>query len=314
MPEGSSHHPSSLFVRGSFLIAASALAYYATWRILAAREFATPWLAPAWIGATYAFLGLMFFAIGKGPNRGRDRRSSSRVPVALPVRYSTEEGEVGVGVLVDVTRQGAGLLVPRGAVDSDRVWIQFLGFDDYTAVQGRVVNAQLTDDATRLGLALDRLQPETGRLLTEFLIPFGHETLLHLSELAPAGIARPMWWFKHRRRQAERPHHLPVLVEQGVLKIWAVTQAASDEGAVLLLPQGLPSGEPVRISTWGSQNARQCRIVKSDVLKRSPFPLSRVVVRYEPAPSPSQPATMPATQPQHAPQNGRDRVATPAVH
>jgi hypothetical protein len=296
------------------VIAASAAGYYAVWRLVGARELATPWLGPTWVVATYALVGLMFFASGKNPKRARDRRSSYRVPVALPVRYSTEEGEVGVGVLVDVTRQGAGLLVPRG-LDADRVWLQFLGFDDYTAVQGRVVNAQPTDDATRLGLALDHLQPETGRLLTEFLIPFGHETLLHLSDLAPTGIARPFWWFRHRRRQAERPHHLPVLVEQGVLKIWAVTQAASDQGAVLLLPQGLPSGEPVRISTWGKQDARECRIVNCVVLKRSPFPLSRVVVRYERAPNPAQPASAPSAAPKRTSSEGGggDRFTTPAL-
>jgi hypothetical protein len=304
-----------LFVRATFLIAASAVSYYAISRFLPDREFVTPWLGPVWVAVTYGFLGLMFFSTGKRTQRGRDRRSTSRVPVALPVRYSTEEGEVGVGVLVDVTRQGAGLLVPRGAVDADRVWLQFLGFDDYTAVQGRITNAQLTEDATRLGLALDRLQPETSRLLTEFLIPFGHETLLHLSELAPGGLARPIWWFKHRQRRTERPRHLPVLVEQGVLKIWAVTQAASDEGAVLLLPQGLPNGVPVRISTWGSQDARQCRIVKSEVLKRSPFPLSRVIVRFEPVPSSSQAAaSAPESNARPLKHDGGDRFTSPAVH
>jgi hypothetical protein len=298
----------------------SGLGYYATWRLLAARDLIAPWLGPVWIVSTYALIGLMFFATGKRSQPGRDRRSSVRVPVALPVRYSTEEGEVGVGVLVDITRQGAGLLVPRGAVDADRVWLQFLGFDDYTAVQGRITNAQAAEDATRLGLALDKLQPETSRLLTEFLIPFGHETLLHLGELAPGGLARPVWWFRHRQRRTERPRHLPVLVEQGVLKIWAVTQAASEEGAVLLLPQALPSGEPVRISTWGSQDTRQCRIVKCEVLKRSPFPLSRVIVRYEPAPSPSQPAGTPATSSRPTVRESGDRFArdrgsaTPAVH
>jgi hypothetical protein len=46
----------------------------------------------------------------------------------------------------------------------------------------------------------------------------------------------------------------------------------------------------VRIATWGSQDVRQCRIVHSEVLRRSPFPISRVVVQYDPAAPSARPA------------------------
>jgi hypothetical protein len=204
----------------------------------------------------------------------------------MPVRYSTEEGEVGVGVLVDLTEHGAGLLVPAGSVDADRVWLQFLGFDDSIAVQARIVYAHPTQGAVRLGLALEPLLPATKRLLSEFVIPLGRETLVHLGGVEPRRIWHQLRRFEHGCNQSERRYHLPVLVEQGAAKIWAVTQAADDGSAVLMLPQNLPTNAPVRISTWGSLNPRQGRIATSVVLTRSPFHITRVVVRYDSIPIP----------------------------
>ncbi|MGH7428915.1 MAG: hypothetical protein ACREJ4_11265, partial [Candidatus Methylomirabilaceae bacterium] len=57
-----------------------------------------------------------------GRHRKTERRRLPRIPVAIPVRYATEEGDVGIGALIDVHHQGAGLLVPEVNPDAMHVW------------------------------------------------------------------------------------------------------------------------------------------------------------------------------------------------
>ena len=73
---------------------------------------------------------------------GTDRRKLPRVPLAIPVRYATEEGHVGIGVLIDVHEKGAGLLVPKMTFDALQVWMQFLWFNDRIGLQGKVIFAR----------------------------------------------------------------------------------------------------------------------------------------------------------------------------
>jgi hypothetical protein len=84
-------------------LALAAGAYILTWRLLPGAHALV--LATLWVVETY----LVGFAIAYltilRPARAQEqaeRRGLPRIPVAMPVRYSTEEGEVGIGVLTDI--------------------------------------------------------------------------------------------------------------------------------------------------------------------------------------------------------------------
>lgn len=190
--------------------------------------------------------------------RDTERRGTPRVPAAVPVRYATEEGQVGIGALVDITEKGAGLLLPRMTLDAIRVWIQFLWFDDRIGTQGRVIHARETDAGVRLGLELQPLHPETRDLLTYFVIPYG----------ASGRAART------------RPPQLPVQVEKDGICAWAIAEDLNDQGAVLLLPKSFPKGARIQLAVWGNGAPREAEVVGWESLKQAPRGLFRVEVRH----------------------------------
>ncbi len=215
-----------------------------------------------------------------GRHRKVERRKLPRIPLAIPVRYATEDGQVGIGALIDVHEKGAGLLVPHIALDALHVWLQFLWFDDRIGLQGRVVFVRETPDGFHLGLQLHLIHPDSVEFLTNLLIPLGlrkfrldrKRAISFLSALLPG---KDSWLFRERRR------YLPVLVEQGPLKVWAITEERNDEGAVLLLPQLPQEGTPVRMTTLGGSVTNEAAVVRSETLKLVPVELFRVAVVYE---------------------------------
>lgn len=212
-----------------------------------------------------------------------ERRRLPRIPLAIPIRYATEQGQVGIGVLIDVHEQGAGLLVPDLALDTFHVWLQFLWFDDRMGLQGRVAFIRETPDGFHVGLDLRHLHPKSAEFLTSLVIPYGlrkfkldrRHTRALLHSLAPQ--SRDAWLQERRRR------YLPVLVEQGALKTWAVTEDRSEQRAVLVTPQVLQQGALLTVTTWGRPGVRAAWVAQSEALKLSPVEMHRIVVRFEEA-------------------------------
>lgn len=211
-----------------------------------------------------------------------ERRGRPRIPIAVPIRYATEQGHVGIGVLIDVHEQGAGLLVPELARDVLHVWLQFLWFDDSMGLQGRVAFVRETPDGAHVGLELYHYNPRSLAFLTDLIIPYGMRTfrldrrarsLRHA--LAPPGRSRPPGW---RRR------FLPMHVEQGTLRAWAVTEDRTAHGAVLLLPGAVGREEPVTLTTWGRPGALIARVVDTETLPVSPVEMHRVVLSFTQVP------------------------------
>ncbi|MDR7522503.1 MAG: PilZ domain-containing protein [Armatimonadota bacterium] len=213
--------------------------------------------------------------------RRGERRSLPRLQVAVPVRYATEEGQVGIGVLVDAHHHGAGLLVPRVRFDAERVWLQLLWFGDRVGMAGRVAYVRESAYGLRLGLALDPLHPDTAGLLSEFVLPSARPA----SPSRGNGPVRlPGLLVRWKPTAPPDRYLLPVLVQQGPVETWAITQAETAGGAVLVL-QGLPVAAPVRLSVWGSPEVRWGEVIRAEILKQSPFVISRIEVRYAVGPA-----------------------------
>lgn len=263
-----------LVARVSLFLAAAAALYYVTWGFLIVIGRAR-WLAAAWVAETYLLMaGVYVFRIWQPARRRRvERRKLPRVPMAMPMRYATEDGQVGIGVLVDAHETGAGLLLPRGAFDADRVWMQSVWFDDRVGIQGKVIYVKETPDGLRLGLQLQGLHPESVDFFSSFVSPLGQRRFIRngrsrISLLNPL-VGRGGRW-----------EHLPVQVEQGSLKVWAITEDMSETGAVLLLPQALRETAPLTIGVWGSPQAQECRVVLSETLRLPRLTIHRVMVQY----------------------------------
>ncbi len=220
-----------------------------------------------------------------GRQKKTERRRLPRIPVAIPVRYATEEGDVGIGALIDVHQQGAGLLVPEVNPDAMHVWLQFLWFDDRIGLQGRIAFARETPDGFHLGLQLHMLHPASVDFLTNLLIPLGlqkfkmdrRRAFSFLDSLL-MGRNRP-WNWRERRR------FLPVLVEQGPVKMWAITEDRHDQGAVLLLPDMPNESEQMKMTTLGGSVSTEARVVSFEILRLAPVDLYRVVVLFEREPA-----------------------------
>jgi len=267
MPERSSDGQLFWVSRVGLLLTSVALTYYLTWHILMSRALAARWLAPIWVLETYLLIGLAVIIATRSPaHPNTERRGTPRVPAAIPIRYATEEGQVGIGTLVDITEKGAGLLLPKMTLDATRVWIQFLWFDDRIGTQGRVIHAQETDEGVRLGLELQPLHPETRGLLTNFVIPYG---------AAGRGYHR-----NGHRPARTRPPQLPVQVEKDRICAWAIAEDLNDQGAVLLLPKSFPKGARIRLAAWGNGVRREAEVVRWESLKKAPSGLFRVEVRH----------------------------------
>jgi hypothetical protein len=277
MPERSSGDQLVWFARATLLVITSAVVYYLTWRFLTAFHL-TSWLAPLWAIETGLLLVVSYFVVAHiTAQRPVDRRTLSRVPAAVPVRYATEEGQVGIGTLLDITEKGAGLLVPKTGIEADRVWIQFLWFEDRIGTQGRVVYAHETTSAVRLGLELQPLHPETLNLLTDFVIPYGkavsagnHHGMM--SSIVQRFARRP------EARQS-REAHLPIRVQRDTFSAWAIPEDVTEQGATLLLPGRVPEGAHVQISHCGNGRPCEYQVVRWEPLVAAPPGLSRIEVR-----------------------------------
>ena len=215
-----------------------------------------------------------------------ERRVVPRVPLSVPIRYATEEGHVGIGVLVDISERGAGLLVPEIDFDVERVWIQFLWFDDRVGLHGRVAYVREAPEGLLVGMRLEQLHPDSVDFLANLVIPFARSKLIHDRKASWRSLNPRSLWQTYRQGRDGHPRPLPAQVEYGTQKVWAITEDAGDRGAVLLLPHALPEGAVVRMTPWGTQDTRSCTVAKSDALELLPLVVHRIVVLYEPAAAP----------------------------
>ncbi len=225
---------------------------------------------------------------------GTDRRKFSRVPLAIPVRYATEEGHVGIGVLIDVHEKGAGLLVPKIAFDVLQVWMQFLWFNDRIGLQGKVIFARDVEEGYHVGLQLELLHPESVRFLTGLVIPYSQRkfALDQRRGLSLLDVLSHRW--RHETGSANHRPHLPVLVSQEGLSAWAITEDRDEHGAVLLLPHLPDANTGIALTTWGQLGARWADVVGTERVHIPPVELFRVMVEYED--QPARPAGLPASQ------------------
>ncbi|MBI3975236.1 MAG: glycosyltransferase, partial [Armatimonadetes bacterium] len=185
-----------------------------------------------------------------------ERRGLYRVPVAIPVRYASDEGDVGVGVLVDIHEEGAGLIVPKAPLEAARVWIQFLWFDDRIGMEGEVAFQRETANGTHVGLNLRGIHPEIRDFLATFVILFAQRKFLQ-------EVGRPLGaveWRLDRRRSRRWRWHLPIRIQLDGKEIWGVTQDVSRRGALVLFPTPLPAGVPLRLAAWTSPVAHEATV------------------------------------------------------
>ena len=220
-----------------------------------------------------------------------ERRVVPRVPLSVPIRYATEEGHVGIGVLVDISERGAGLLVPEIDFDVERVWIQFLWFDDRVGLHGRVAYVREAPEGLivgmrLVGIRLEQLHPDSVDFLANLVIPFARSKLIHDRKASWRSLNPRSLWETYRQGRDGQPRPLPAQVEYGTQKVWAITEDAGDRGAVFLLPHALPVGAVVKMTPWGEQSVRTCKVAKSDALELLPLVVHRIVVLYEPAAAP----------------------------
>jgi hypothetical protein len=266
MPERSSEYRTPQAAYAALGLVLVGALYLLTWRVLTGAGVGPTWRAAALVAETYLVLATAYYLLVWRPHGrpGVERRRAPRVSAPIPIRYATEEGEVGVGALVDISGRGAGLLVANPRFDAPRVWMQFLWFDDRIGMQGRVVHMRETVDGLRVGLELDRLPAQSAEVLAHYVLPFA---------------ASKVW---QRDNRNHRPSHLPVQVEGAGVHTWAISEAVGEDGATLLLSQGFPEGTPVTVASWGREPARPATVVEVEGVRRPPHALYRLEVRYVP--------------------------------
>jgi hypothetical protein len=192
---------------------------------------------------------------------------------------------VGIGVLIDVHTKGAGLLVPAIAADAFHVWIQFLWFDERMGIQGLVVFVRETPDGFHVGLKLHPLPADTERFLTDVLIPYGLRKFRHDRRHLPAFLSAAFGRRGDPAPMQRQRRYLPVQIEQGTVRVWAVTEERNDLGMVLLLPDPLERDAPVTITTWGNPEPQQGAITQVEMVEVPPTALYRIGVLFVPAPA-----------------------------
>jgi hypothetical protein len=239
--------------------------------------------------------------------RGRrvERRKLPRIPLAVPVRYATESGDVGIGVMTDITLEGAGLIVPHINPEAFHVWIQFLWFDDNMGLQGRVAYVRETPDGVHVGVHLQLVSARSQDFISNLLIPYGLKKFRadrgRMRSLGHALVAPRGKLSRSLPRRA-----LPVLIAQGSILEWAITEYRDETRAVLLTPR-LPREEtPLILTCWGRAGVYRATVLEAAPLGFGSVSLYRVMVRYSRVAgySPSaRPGSMrtPATSPAHHP-------------
>jgi hypothetical protein len=215
---------------------------------------------------------------------GVERRKMPRIPLAVPVRYATDQGHVGIGVLIDVHTKGAGLLVPSITADAFHVWIQFMWFDERMGIQGHVMFVRETPDGFHVGLKLHPLPVETELFLTDLLIPYGLRKFRHDRRHLPVFLTDLFGKRSDPAVLQRRRRYLPVLIEQGALRVWAVTEERNDLGMVLLLSHPLEKEIPLTITTWGSLEPLQSTITQVEMVELPPTALYRIGVLFAATP------------------------------
>jgi hypothetical protein len=211
-----------------------------------------------------------------------ERRVVPRLPLAVPIRYATEEGHVGIGVLADISERGAGLLVPDIEFDVERVWIQFVWFDDRVGLQGRVAYVHETPEGRHIGVRLEHVHPDSVRFLSTLVLPYARSKLIHDQKMSWRAFTLRQLWDSYRQRRDGRRRQLPAQVECAGQRIWAITEDASERGAVLLLPGALPEGARAELRPWGGREVRRCTVARVDALELQPVAVHRIVVVYDP--------------------------------
>jgi cellulose synthase (UDP-forming) len=209
-----------------------------------------------------------------------ERRVLYRVPVAIPVRYASDEGDVGVGVLVDVHEEGAGLVVPKAPLEAARVWIQFLWFDDRIGMEGQVAFQRETTNGTHVGLNLRGIHPEIRDFLATFVILFAQRKFLQEVGRPIGGVDLRL----DRRRTPRWRWHLPIRVQLDGKEIWGVTQDVGERGALVLFPMPLPEGVPLRLAAWTSPVVHEATVVHTQRIDLPPYVMYRMGLRITPAP------------------------------
>ena len=72
-----------------------------------------------------------------------------------------------------------------------------------------------------------------------------------------------------------------MLVAQGDLQVWAITEDADEHEAILLLPLWLEPDAPLMMTRWGHPGIQKVSVVRSETLSLPQIELFRVMVRYE---------------------------------
>lgn len=213
--------------------------------------------------------------------RGRraERRKVPRIPLAIPVRYATESGDVGIGVMSDITPEGAGLIVPHINREAFHVWMQFLWFDDNIGLQGRVSFVRESADGFHVGVHLQLVSQKSQNFISNLLIPYGLKKFradrgrvrsLGHALVAPRG--------KLSRQLPRRS--LPVLIAQGSILEWAITEYRDDTRAVLLTPRLPREDAPMILTSWGRAGAYRATVLEASPLTFGAVTLYRVMVRH----------------------------------
>lgn len=213
--------------------------------------------------------------------RGRrvERRKLPRIPLAVPVRYATESGDVGIGVMTDITLEGAGLIVPHINREAFHVWIQFLWFDDNMGLQGRVAFFREAPDGVHVGVHLQLVSAKSQDFISNLLIPYGLKKFRadrgYVRSLGHALVAP-----RGNLSRQLPPRSLPVLLAQGSMLDWAITEYRDDTRAVLLMPRLPREDVPLILTCWGRAGVYRATVLEASPLAFGAVTLHRVMVRY----------------------------------
>jgi hypothetical protein len=181
--------------------------------------------------------------------------------------------------MTDITLEGAGLIVPHINREAFHVWIQFLWFDDNMGLQGRVAFVRESSDGAHVGVHLQLVSTKSQDFISNLLIPYGLKKFradrgrvrsLGHALLAPRGGLT--------RQLPQRS--LPVLIAQGSILEWAITEYRDEARAVLLTPRLPREDMPLILTCWGRAGVYRATVIEASPLAFGAVTLHRVMVRY----------------------------------